>query len=189
MALVLPYADLVVCLDGRGGIAAACPPSELSATLALAMNQAASLSVVDDTDGDGDTDGDRGVDVIAKPSQAACDQNAHSAASLPSGEHKKEKAKAKLTRSDSSGFFNLLSAIPILTSNSSTAHTNDRGGQSDDNNGHDTSLPTSENENAHANANANLNLKDKNCSVGDIADPGPADSKESIGGAGGHKII
>ena len=47
---MLPHADFVVCLDGRGGIAAACPPSELSAALSLSMKENADPDVLNSSE-------------------------------------------------------------------------------------------------------------------------------------------
>jgi len=44
VALVLPHADLVVCLDGAGGVAAACPPAALATQLAAAEAAAAAAA-------------------------------------------------------------------------------------------------------------------------------------------------
>lgn len=97
VALVLPYADLVVCLDGIGGIAAACPPSELSAALTLSFQESVRLREADFT-----SSSDSNKSIL---SSASCSE-------LTDEPHLE--VKNKLTRSASNGFFDLLSALPRM---------------------------------------------------------------------------
>lgn len=97
VALVLPHADLVVCLDGIGGIAAACPPSELSAALTLSFQESVRLREADCT-----ASSDSSKSIL---SSASCSELTDE---LFVG------VKSKLTRSASNGFFDLLSALPRM---------------------------------------------------------------------------
>jgi hypothetical protein len=118
---VLPHADLVVCLDGHGGIAAVCAPSELSAALKQSVNESAkkhnthtsSISIHSVSSSSGtDSEVTYGTTVLTdrhnKNSQSH--QNSHTnTRSDVAGEGK------KLTRNESSGFFDLLSALPGMS--------------------------------------------------------------------------
>jgi hypothetical protein len=96
VALVLPHADIIVCLDGKGGIAAACPPSELSAVLSLTMsNQVGNESVRSYLRSEiGDTDNEEDSPV-------------------EDGEVKGEGK--RIRKSESNGFFDLLMALPRMS--------------------------------------------------------------------------
>jgi hypothetical protein len=97
VALVLPYADLVVCLDGIGGIAAACRPSELSAALTLSFQESVRLREADFTDS---TDSNKSI-----LSSASCSELT---------DEPYIGLKNTLPRSASNGFFDLLSALPRM---------------------------------------------------------------------------
>ena len=118
---MLPHADLVVCLDGHGGIAAVCAPSELSSALKQSVNESAkkhnthtsSLSMHSVSSSSGtDSEVTYGTTVLTdrqnKSSQSH--QNSHTnTRNDVAGEGK------KLTRNESSGFFDLLSALPGMS--------------------------------------------------------------------------
>jgi hypothetical protein len=97
VALVLPYADLVVCLNGIGGIAAACPPSELSAALTLSFQESVRSRQADFTDS---TDSSKSI-----LSSASCSELT---------DEPYLGLKNTLPRSASNGFFDLLSALPRM---------------------------------------------------------------------------
>lgn len=94
---MLPYADLVVCLDGIGGIAAACPPSELSAALTLSFQESVRLREADFTES---SESSRSI-----LSSASCSELT---------DEPYLGLKNKMTRSASNGFFDLLSALPRM---------------------------------------------------------------------------
>jgi hypothetical protein len=111
----------VVCLDGHGGIAAVCAPSELSAALKQSVNESArknnthtsSISTHSVGSNSGtDSEVTYGTTVLTdrhnKNSQSH--QNSHTNTRIDvAGEGK------KLTRNESSGFFDLLSALPGMS--------------------------------------------------------------------------
>ena len=110
---MLPHADFVVCLDGRGGIAAACPPSELSAALSLSMKENADPHVLNSSgDGgtgkktsDSDSHNHTGVD---KDTDISNNQGVESRVDIVDGGVK------PVRRTLSNGFFDLLSALPRM---------------------------------------------------------------------------
>lgn len=96
---MLPYSDLVVCLDGRGGIAAACPPSDLSAALQDPARQSSSSSSIDRIDGT--IERGTGTD-IRQSGEGGVSRDVKNDENKP------------ITRSESNGFFDLLSALPRM---------------------------------------------------------------------------
>lgn len=120
VALVLPHADLVVCLDGHGGIAAVCPPSELSATLKQSMHDAARKNNANNSsESTRSISSSSGTDseITSSTATVVADNGVKCGPSLGKSSSKSNKdmaedTKTKLTRSESNGFFDLLSALP-----------------------------------------------------------------------------
>ena len=119
---MLPHADLVVCLDGNGGIAAVCAPSDLSAALKHSMQEAAKKNSTDslsNSTGSISSSSSSGTDseitystaVIADPSSENSKTH-HKLNSNTNTNTNRDVANnmKKLTRSESNGFFDLLSA-------------------------------------------------------------------------------
>jgi hypothetical protein len=99
---VLPHVDLVVCLDGLGGIAAACPPSELAAALALSMHESSKEGYGSDSKGNTtDEESNNGSQI---------------GGSLEGSLEELSGNKDGIKRITSNGFFELLSALPRMNS-------------------------------------------------------------------------
>lgn len=113
---MLPHADLVVCLDGRGGIAAVCAPSELSAALKQSVNDSPSISVSSSSGTDSEVTCSTTVltDRHTKNGQSHQNSNTNTKSDV-AGDGK------KLTRNESSGFFDLLSALPGMRGDAAPA--------------------------------------------------------------------
>ena len=116
VALVLPHADLVVCLDGNGGIAAVCAPSELSAALKQSMHETAQRNSINtlsnsilSISSSGGTDSE-----VTYSSTVIADTITKNGVSHHSSNTDKDRMgqMKKLTRSESNGFFDLLLALP-----------------------------------------------------------------------------
>ena len=110
---MLPHADFVVCLDGRGGIAAACPPSELSAALSLSVKENADPNVLNSS-GDGgtgrknsDSHNHTGVD---RDTDINNNQGVESRVDIDIVDGGVKPVRRTL----SNGFFDLLSALPRM---------------------------------------------------------------------------
>jgi hypothetical protein len=110
-----------VCLDGHGGIAAVCAPSELSAALKQSVNESArkhntqtssisthSISSSSGTDSEVTYGTTAPTDRHTKNSQSHQTSNTNTRSDV-AGEGK------KITRNESSGFFDLLSALPGMS--------------------------------------------------------------------------
>lgn len=118
---MLPHADLVVCLDGHGGIAAVCAPSELSAALKQSVNESArknnthtsgiSTHSVGSSSGT-DSEVTYGTTVLTDrhTKNSLSHQNSHTNTRSDVAVEGK-----KLPRNESSGFFDLLSALPGMS--------------------------------------------------------------------------
>lgn len=102
---MLPHVDLVVCLDGLGGIAAACPPSELAAALALSMQETSKEDYGSDSKGNTtDEESNNGS------------PGGSSGGSLEVPLEELSGPKDGINRVASNGFFELLSALPRMNS-------------------------------------------------------------------------
>ena len=120
VALVLPHADLVVCLDGHGGIAAVCPPSELSAALKQSMLETARKNNTNSlSESTRSISSSSGTDSELTYSTATVIvdnsvkyNTSHDKSSSNNNKDMVGDTKKKLTRSESNGFFDLLSALP-----------------------------------------------------------------------------
>ena len=113
----------MVCLDGHGGIAAVCKPSELSATLKQSMHDAArkmnANSLSESTRSISSSSG-TDSEITSSTATLIADNGAKYGTSLDKSSSKSDgdvvgDTKKKLTRSESNGFFDLLSALPGMT--------------------------------------------------------------------------
>lgn len=118
--MVLPHADLVVCLDGHGGIAAVCPPSELSAALKQSMQETARKNNTNSlSESTRSISSSSGTDseltystATVIPDNGVKYNTSHDQLSSNNNKDMVGDTKKKLTRSESNGFFDLLSALP-----------------------------------------------------------------------------
>ena len=116
---MLPHADFVVCLDGRGGIAAACPPSELSAALSLSMKENAEANKVNSSRDGGTGTGGKMSDSDNHASiDTEIDMNNNQCVESRGGVDTTDGEVKPVRRTISNGFFDLLSALPRMGNDS-----------------------------------------------------------------------